>query len=269
MGRRSSSSGRRLDWADPAGPPREVFDFRLAGVTSARNAVLLIAALLLALAGCLVAIRELGRARTFQLFGSLVARVRTDAPRVALTFDDGPVASRLDTLLEVLGSRDVRATFFVTGRELAAAPDAGRRLVDAGHELGNHTYSHRRMAFVSPATVRAELEPTDSLIRLAGHQGDILFRPPYSYKLIALPWYLARNGRTTVTWDVEPDSYPEVAATAETIVAHVLSRARPGSIILLHPWYPSRATSLASVGMLIDSLHARGLEVVPVRELLR
>jgi len=163
----------------------------------------------------------------------------------------------------------VRATFFVTGRELAAAPEAGRRLVAAGHELGNHTWSHRRMALVGLRTVRAEIEPTDSVIRLAGHRGPIHFRPPYGFKLAVLPWYLRRVRRTTVTWDVEPDSYAEVAATPEGIVRHVLERVRPGSVILLHPWYPSRRTSLAAVGPLVDSLRASGYAVGPVRELLR
>jgi peptidoglycan/xylan/chitin deacetylase (PgdA/CDA1 family) len=228
-----------------------------------------VGALLLAMALCLAGLRALARARTVQLFGSIVAHVPTAEVRVALTFDDGPTASRIDTLLEVLGSRGVRATFFVTGRELAAAPDAGRRLVAAGHELGNHTYSHRRMVLAGPGAVRAEVERTDSLIRAAGHEGAIHFRPPYGYKLVALPWYLARTGRTTVTWDVEPDSYPEVAATPEGIVGHTLSRVKPGSIILLHPWYPSRATSLAAVGPLIDSLQARGFQVGTVRDLIR
>jgi peptidoglycan-N-acetylglucosamine deacetylase len=116
--------------------------------------------------------------------------------------------------------------------------------------------------------VSSEVGRTDSLIRAAGWRGPILFRPPYGYKLVALPRHLAREGRTTVTWDVEPDSYPDVAASPERIVRHVLDRARPGSIILLHPWYPSRATSLAAVGPLVDSLHARGYRVVPVGELL-
>jgi peptidoglycan/xylan/chitin deacetylase (PgdA/CDA1 family) len=117
--------------------------------------------------------------------------------------------------------------------------------------------------------VRAEIEPTDSLIRAAGHRGPIHVRPPYGYKLAMLPWYLSRTGRTTVTWNIEPDSWPEVAATPAGIVTHVLERVEPGSIILLHVWYPSRATSLAAVGPLIDSLHARGYQVGPVRDLLR
>ncbi len=224
--------------------------------------------LVLALAS-LYGIRKLARARTVQLFGTIVASVPTDERRVALTFDDGPVAARVDSLLAMLSARDVRATFFVTGGELARAPEAGPRLVAAGHELGNHTYSHRRMVLIDTDVVRAEVEPTDSLIRAAGHQGTIHFRPPYGYKLVALPRYLARTGRTTVTWDVEPESYADVAATPDGILRHVLERVRPGSIILLHPWYPSRTTTLAAVGPLIDSLQARGYRVGPVRELIR
>jgi peptidoglycan/xylan/chitin deacetylase (PgdA/CDA1 family) len=234
------------------------------GRTALRLAGLSLAAVL-----GIVGIRALARSRTVQLFGPVLARVPTREARVALTFDDGPTSARVDTLVRLLGARGVRATFFVTGRELAAAPKAGRRLVAAGHELGNHTYSHRRLVLVTPRTVRAEVEGTDSLIRAAGHVGPIHFRPPYGYKLVALPWYLARSGRTTVTWDVEPDSYADVAATPAGIVRHSLSRVRPGSIILLHPWYASRATSLAAVGPLIDSLHARGFRVGPIRELVR
>jgi chitin deacetylase len=162
----------------------------------------------------------------------------------------------------------VRATLFVTGNELAAAADAGRRLVEAGHELGNHSYSHDRMVLKSQRFIRTEIERTDSLIRAAGHRGAIFFRPPFGYKLAGLPWYLGRHGRTTVTWDVEPDSYPEIAATSDGIVRHVLERVRPGSIVLLHVWYPSRATSLDAVAPLIDSLHARGYQVGPVRDML-
>jgi len=245
-----------------ASPPRHVLR-RGASSIAVLSLVAGLAVLLV-----LAALRALARARTVQLFGELVPRVETAERRVALTFDDGPVAARTDSLLTLLASRGIHATFFVTGRELSAAPDAGRRLVAAGHELGNHTYSHRRMTLASPATVRDEIERTDAAIRAAGHRGPIHFRPPFGHKLVTLPWYLARTGRTTITWDVEPDSYPEVAATTEGIVRHVLDRVRPGSIILLHPWYRSRATSFAAVGPLVDSLRARGYAVGTVQALL-
>jgi peptidoglycan/xylan/chitin deacetylase (PgdA/CDA1 family) len=77
-----------------------------------------------------------------------------------------------------------------------------------------------------------------------------------------------RNGRTTVMWSIEPDSYRDVAATPAGIVRHVLDRVRPGSIIILHPWYSSRRTSRAAIGPLVDSLLARGYRVETVAALV-
>ena len=212
---------------------------------------------------------RLARSETFQLFGRLVSRVDMPHRVVALTFDDGPTEAFVSEIVDVLASRRVRATFFVIGAHVAEAPDAARRLVAAGHELGNHTYSHPRMVLKSQSFIHSEVERTDDLVRAAGARGEIYFRPPFGWKLVGLPWYLERTGRTTVTWDVEPDSYPQVAATAEGIASHVVERVRPGSIILLHVWYSSRATSRAAVPLIVDRLHAKGYRFVTVGELLR
>ena len=222
---------------------------------------------LFALAG-LVGVRQVARARTFQLFGRIVAQVPTRDSLVALTFDDGPAGSVTESLIETLRSHRAQATFFVIGSEVEKAPAAAAALVAAGHELGNHSYSHQRMVLMRPNRIREEIARTDSLIRAAGERGPIYFRPPYGYKLVTLPWVLARTNRVSVMWSVEPDSYPDVAATADGIVKYVLGRVHPGSIVILHVWYPSRATSLAAVAPLIDSLHIRGYEGVTVGRLL-
>jgi peptidoglycan-N-acetylglucosamine deacetylase len=219
---------------------------------------------LLALAG----VHQLARARTFQLFGTLVAEARPRERIVALTLDDGPGDTIVDSLIGVLRAHNAHATFFLIGSQLARSPEAGAKLVAAGHELGNHSYSHRHMVLFRPTLVREEVERTDTLLRVAGQRGPIWFRPPYAYKLITLPRYLASTGRTTVMWSIEPDSYEDVAATPAGIVRHVLDRVRPGSIITLHPWYPSRRTSRAAIGPLVDSLHARGYRVETVGKLL-
>lgn len=232
-----------------------------------RRPVLVVSLPLVALV-LLAGVRELARARTVQLIGTIVAEAPARDSLVALTIDDGPDGVLVDSLIEVLRLRGARATFFVNGVELAESPEAGERLVAAGHELGNHSYSHPHLVLKSPSRIRAEVERTDSLIRAAGQRGTIWFRPPYGYKLVGLPWYLWQTGRTTVMWSIEPDSYADVAATADGIVRHVLERVRPGSIILLHAWYPSRVTSRAAIGPLVDSLHQRGYHVVPVGQLL-
>lgn len=232
-----------------------------------RRALALVAVAALALTGGADGLYRLARSRTTQLFGRIVSRVATSERIVALTFDDGPTASAVDEVLATLASRDVRATFFVNGAHLAAAPGVARRLVAAGHELGNHTYSHPRMVLRTPGFIRSEVERTDGLIRAAGYQGDIYFRPPFCWKLVGLPWYLARTGRTTVTWDVDADS-PSLASDPNRIVGACVRSVRPGSIILLHVWYPQRGPSRAAVPMVIDRLRADGYRFVTVRELL-
>jgi len=213
-------------------------------------------------------LRALARSRTYQLFGRPISRVVTSDSVVALTFDDGPTDARVDSVLRILESRNVRATFFLIGGAIASAPGAARAIAASGHELGNHTYTHRHMVFKTVGTYRGEVERTDSLLRAAGARDPIFFRPPYGYKLIGLPYVLWRTSRTTVTWDVEPESYPQVARSADRIVRHVLDRVHPGSIILLHPWYPAGAPTRAALPVLIDSLRARGYRIATVNELI-
>lgn len=88
---------------------------------------------------------RLARSRSVQLMCGLVQRIDTSAPVVALTFDDGPTPAVTDSLIRILARHGAQATFFVTGQELAANPALGARLVAAGHELGNHTWSHARL----------------------------------------------------------------------------------------------------------------------------
>jgi peptidoglycan/xylan/chitin deacetylase (PgdA/CDA1 family) len=227
-----------------------------------------LAASVVAVVAIAFALRALARSRRVQLFSRPVASVDTPDSIVALTFDDGPTDVRVDTLLAILQSRNVHATFFIIGTGIAEAPTAARALVTAGHEIGNHTYTHQHMVFRSLGRYRDEVARADSLLRAAGAHDPIYFRPPYGYKLLGLPYVLWRMGRTTVTWDIEPESYPEVVKTPDGIVRHVLARVHPGSIILLHPWYASGATTRRAMPALIDSLQARGYHLTTVSGLL-
>ncbi|MET9634798.1 polysaccharide deacetylase family protein, partial [Lentzea sp. NPDC006480] len=173
--------------------------------------------------------------RTFQFFGELVNRVETNEKVVALTFDDGPDPAGAQQVLDTLREEQAKATFFLMGRDLASHPELGRKIAEAGHEIGNHTYNHERMVGVTPSTVTKEIEDTDRQIRQTGYQGEIHFRPPNGKKLFALPHYLSEHHRKTIMWDVEPDS--EGTPSAPQIETDVLNQTKPGSIILLHPMY--------------------------------
>ena len=229
-----------------------------------KKALILIVALLLAFIG----LWRLSSLRGWQSMGKLVTRVACPDKVVALTFDDGPTDEFTAEILAILASHGVKATFFVTGSEVEKNLAAARQIVAAGHELGNHSYTHPRLIFKLPATVREELEKTDAAIKTAGYQGQIHFRPPYGKKLLVLPWYLAKMNKTTIMWDIEPESYPEVAASASLIVEHVRQRVQPGSIILLHLMYKNRTESRKALPELISTLKEQGYQLVTISELL-
>ncbi|MGB3483420.1 MAG: polysaccharide deacetylase family protein [Mycobacterium sp.] len=207
----------------------------------------------------------LSKSRTFQLAGEIVNRVDTTDKVVALTFDDGPT-EWTPAVLDTLAAADIPATFYLNGTDLDRHPDQGAAIARAGHEIGNHTYTHRRMMFVSGETVADEIERTDEAITRTGYRGPVTFRPPYGKKLWALPHYLSEHGRTTVTWDLEPDSAGN--PTTNQIVQETVETVRPGSIILLHVMLESRAASRAAVPQIIDRLQSEGYRFVTVSELL-
>ncbi|HWM89106.1 MAG TPA: polysaccharide deacetylase family protein [Kofleriaceae bacterium] len=232
-----------------------------------RRAAISCAALILLGSG-LFGLHKLANARGFQLFGDIVDRVETDDRVVALTFDDGPADGRTQEVLRILARHGVAATFFLIGRDIDANPEAARAIAAAGHQIGNHTYTHPRMVFLRPSTIRDEVERTETAIRRTGHRGPIVFRPPFGKKLFYLPYYLDQRGIKTIMWDVEPDSHPEVAATADGIVRHVVERVRPGSIILLHVMAASRETSFRAVEPMVVELERLGYRFVTVDQLL-
>ncbi len=210
----------------------------------------------------------ISRSRTFQFFGGIVNHVEANEKVVALTFDDGP-SERTGEVLAALDAAGVKATFFLVGRSIEEFPDEAAAIAAAGHEIGNHSYSHQRMVVKTPSFISSEIEKTDSLIRAAGYSDEIQFRPPYGKKLLLLPWYLHNHNRKTILWDLEPNSIPEVNASAESISKYVVENAKPGSIILLHVMVDSEGSSVAAIKGIAKGLQAKGYTFVTVGELLR
>ena len=210
-------------------------------------------------------LNRLSRARCYQLVGELSCRVETDQKLIALTIDDGPTPDGVATLLPMLERYDVKATFFLVGEMMERHPQEARRLVQAGHELGNHTYTHKRMLLRWPSTYAEEVERTDKLLRAAGEADPRLFRPPYGHRLIGLPMAVDRAGYRTVMWDVE-EAYFETRPTA--YAERITSQARPGSIILVHAMTKKREFVRKALPIIIEDLQARGFRLVTVSELL-
>ncbi len=208
----------------------------------------------------------LSKSRSFQLFGRLVTRVETGKKLIALTIDDGP-SENTEEILKTLRALDIPATFFLCGGAIEERPGDARAIIAAGHAVGNHTYSHRRMLMVSLADCAREVGDTSRLIREAGYTGEIYFRPPYFKRLLALPWYLAREGITTVLADVEPETVLGADADAEALSNYITAQARPGSILLMHPMYNENA--LEAIRLAAPRLMAEGYSFVTVEQLTK
>jgi chitin deacetylase len=208
----------------------------------------------------------ISKSRSFQFFGGITQRVDTNEKVVALTFDDAPTQETAGVLKE-LDKLGIKATFFAIGWAIEQYPDEARNIVLAGHELGNHSYSHKRMIFKSPAFVQNEIEKTDKLIRASGYRGEIYFRPPNGKKLVLLPMYLKQHNRRTIMWDVEPETYLEANSEVKEIADYTVSHVKPGSIILLHPFNQNENTRKA-IPVIVSTLQGRGYKFITLSELL-
>jgi len=206
---------------------------------------------------------RLMNSRTFQLFGGLTSHVETNQKVVALTFDDGPTTN-VDQILPLLKRYDAKATFFLIGQEIKKNPKEAEKIAAAGFQIGNHTYSHQRMIFKSPAFIQEEIEKTDALIRKAGYKGEIDFRPPNGKKLVGLPFYLHKHHRDTITWSLEPDTY---YTSVSDKVKYVNKNVQPGSIILIHPMYDHSGKELQAIEGILKELSDEGYKFVTVNEL--
>lgn len=223
------------------------------------------------LAGCLAVVGglyQVARIEQLQLFGEMVTHGPRDRPQIALSFDDGPSVPHTAEVLDILAAQDVTATFFLIGASIAKHPEAAQAIVDAGHEIGNHSYTHKRMVLRSPWFVARELAQTDAAIRGLGYEGPIHFRAPYGNKLFVLPAYLAWEGRLSVMWSLAGDDDLALQMDSERLAAQVVSRAQPGDILLLHPMYRTRVGTRTALPGILAGLKARGLEIVTVSQLL-
>lgn len=220
-----------------------------------------IAIVLLILFLLLYGLYKLVNARTFQFFGGITSSVETNQKVVALTFDDGPTKN-VDQIIPLLEKYNAQATFFLIGNEIEKNPDEAKQIVDAGYQVGNHTYSHNRMVFKSPSYIKGEIEKTDRFIRKAGYKGEIDFRPPNGKKLIGLPYYLHKHNRKTIMWNLEPDTFYNNPTDRTN---YVKKNVKPGSIILLHPMYDEK--ELQTIEGVLDLLTKEGYKFVTVDEL--
>ena len=216
--------------------------------------------------------------RDAQLFGPSVSHGPGLRKSVALTFDDGPSPGTLD-LAEYLADRGVRATFFQCGFNVLRHPQITRALVEAGHELGNHTYTHPRLCprlgwklnLLSPGKIYSEFERTQTILGVVAGVSPRLLRAPYGLRWHGMREAQRRLKLLGVMWTVIGHDWEW---DAPRVASHVIARATPGGIVCLHDGRDTRrdpdiSVTLAAVRSIVPKLIDQGYYFETVSEILR
>lgn len=191
--------------------------------------------------------------------------VHVDGPYIATTFDDGPSATLTPKLLDLLAAHHIKATFFVTGENVAEHPEIVERAAHEGHEIGNHSWSHPNFAKMSDEGVRRELRRTDDAIKSAIGARPTLLRPPYgSLTARQKRWIHDEFGYQIILWDVDPLDWKRPGPAV--VCNRILKETRAGSIVLSHDIHPG---TIEAMPQTFDQLEAKGFKFVTVSELIR
>jgi peptidoglycan/xylan/chitin deacetylase (PgdA/CDA1 family) len=193
----------------------------------------------------------------------------TTSDAVALTFHTDGDLTVATELLDALARHHVHATLFIVGRWLQAHPDWGKRFVDAGHEVANHTYNHRTFHALSAVQMRDEVDRCrDVLLATTGSPGAF-FRPSGTEDGVTSPSpavleAAAAGGYATVLgYDVDPHDYQDPGTAA--VVSRTSAALHPGAIVSLHFGHPG---TVAAIDAIVGAIGARGLRAVTAGQLL-
>ena len=183
-----------------------------------------------------------------RLWPGLAAESRPTSGPVRLTFDDGPHPTHTPRVLARLAHYGIKATFFAVGLRVAESPGVAREVVDAGHEVGNHTYRHRvPKLWDGHASVR-DILAAQSAIRDAAGVNPRRFRPPLGRLTPAQLFAARRLGLTVTLWTLDSNDWRgHSAGDAVTCGRAIAASARPGDVILLHDDRPHAAELLAEL----------------------
>jgi cellulose synthase/poly-beta-1,6-N-acetylglucosamine synthase-like glycosyltransferase/peptidoglycan/xylan/chitin deacetylase (PgdA/CDA1 family)/spore germination protein YaaH len=193
--------------------------------------------------------------------------------QVAITFDDGPDPRWTPKVLDILKAANVKAAFFLVGVNAERYPGLVRRIVNEGHEIGNHTYYHPNLALCWPEHIRLELNATQLLLETITGRATTLFRPPYAAdtgptQLSELaPLKIAEDlNYLVVLENIDPQDWAKPGA--DIILRRIKQQRHDGSVILLHDAGGDRSQTVEALPQILDWLHTRGDTIVPLSTLL-
>ncbi len=192
--------------------------------------------------------------------------VTTDKKQIALTFDDGPHPTLTPRILEILAKYNVPATFFMVGQNVLNYPDAARAVIEAGHEVGNHTFSHPHIANLSEKAIFDEIgNCEDALEELCEYRPHLL-RTPQGALTPSLERCLLDDDYILVLWSLDTRDWDNKSTAV--VVRAVLENIKAGDIILMHDFIGHNSKTPEALEKIIPILLSQGYEFVTVSALL-
>lgn len=209
------------------------------------------------------------RGRSSAFFAPSSYRGDRSRPVLALTFDDGPSEST-PALLEILAAHDIRATFFMCGKNVRRLPGLAREVHARGHEIGNHTDSHPYLHFKSAQFIYREMALAQETIEAATGVTPRLFRAPYGARWFGLRSAQERLGLTGVMWTVIGKDWKRPASR---VALRLLRGAQNGGILCVHDGRtveaaPDIRATIEAVGSAVPRLREKGFRFETVSEIL-
>jgi peptidoglycan-N-acetylglucosamine deacetylase len=191
-----------------------------------------------------------------QWLGPVVTSFDTSDRELWLTIDDGPTPDT-PNLLDALGARGVHATFFIKGTLANANPELVRRIVERGHAIGNHSFSHPSGSFwcLPPRRIRAEIAECNRAVSAITGEMPLVFRAPVGMKNPFV--HPALETTPLVGWSAR--AFDTATSDPETVVRRLLPDIRPGAILLLHQ---GRSRSVEIISRVVDEMHRLGYRFV-------
>ena len=175
---------------------------------------------------------------------------------IALTYDDGPIPVRTNTVLDALDAAGIQATFFTVGSLVSAYPDTVRATADRGHVVANHTYGHEILIYLSEIAIVQTLDRTDAAIRATGVEPSRLVRPPGGNTSSRVKGVIETAGYKEMMWTWGPLDYNPISAS--TIANGIISHAKDGAVIVLHDASGNYRNTAAAIKSTVSTLHSRG-----------
>ncbi|MBK0386407.1 MULTISPECIES: polysaccharide deacetylase family protein [unclassified Streptomyces] len=197
--------------------------------------------------------------------GLCIERGSAAAPRVALTFDDGPHPLYTPRVLDILREYGVPATFFCVGLHADAHADTLASVAAAGHSIGNHTWSHPFLPDLTQEELYFQIDATNRAVERVTGTAPHLLRPPYGSRSPDILGWLADRGMTTVLWDNDPCDW--ASPGTESIVRTAVEQTANGSIVLLHDGNGDRSQTVEALPGIIEQLLATENKFVTVDEI--